>query len=61
MRALAAALGATLAAPASAQRADAPDPCTLRPSRVLAPAIQPKLLPAPGTTVARPQRPTLGL
>jgi LPS-assembly protein len=61
MRALAAALGATLVAPASAQRAEAPEPLTLRPSRELAPAMQPQRPPAAGSTAARPQRPTLGL
>jgi LPS-assembly protein len=61
VRALAAALGASLAAPTLAQRADPAEAIALRPARELAPAAPPQRPAAPGTSAARPQRPTFDL
>ena len=61
LRALVAALGATLAASASAQGAATPEPLALRPARELAPAVKPQRAPSPGTPASRPQRPSLAL
>jgi len=60
-RALVALLGATLALSATAQRTEAGEPLTLRPSRELAPAAPPPKPVAPGTSAARPQRPSVSL
>ena len=60
MRALAAALGASLAAPSLAQRADPAQALTLRGARELQPAAPPKAPAAPGSP-SRPQRPSLDL